>query len=363
MTRIAILGTSLYQGDAVGNDMLGMYEHLTRHGHDVRIFANAWDERFRDLPVAPSQQVAAHVRDDGAVIYHFAQGWSWAIDELQHLTCRRIIRDHNTTPPGFFASFSQEHVEACTAGERDRAVLARIGADLYLSDSAFNRACFEAAGAPPDRCRVVPPFHQVDRLLGQDVSFHLLQACRDGWTNLLSVGRVAPNKGHPLLLETFAVYHHDYNPRSRLLIVGRADRRLMAYAQQLQRLECEHGIEDAVVWLPTATEAELKTCYLVANTLLVTSQHEGFCVPAIEGMALRVPIVALGEGAVPETVGEAGLVWEEADPELLAASIDAVVREESVREMLTSRGTRRYRQCFSNERVAESLFTCLEGCL
>jgi glycosyltransferase involved in cell wall biosynthesis len=72
-----------------------------------------------------------------------------------------------------------------------------------------------------------------------------------------------------------------------------------------------------------------------------------------------VPIVAYGTTAVPHTVGDAGLVWDEPDPFVLAQSIDRVVRDAAVRRWLTERGRRRYQQWFANSRLERQFLYAL----
>src|SRR5205085_462960 len=84
------------------------------------------------------------------------------------------------------------------------------------SDSRYNEKDLLSAGADASHCRVVPPFHWIERLLTLEPDADVLNACRDGRTNILFVGRVVPNKGHTFLIEAFAVYHHHYNSHRRL---------------------------------------------------------------------------------------------------------------------------------------------------
>jgi glycosyltransferase involved in cell wall biosynthesis len=72
-----------------------------------------------------------------------------------------------------------------------------------------------------------------------------------------------------------------------------------------------------------------------------------------------VPVVAYGTSAVPDTVGDAGLVWEEPEPFLLAESLACVAREKDARAELVERGRRRYREHFANERIAERFLAAL----
>jgi glycosyltransferase involved in cell wall biosynthesis len=77
-------------------------------------------------------------------------------------------------------------------------------------------------------------------------------------------------------------------------------------------------------------------------------------------MALRLPIVAYGSSAVPDTVGPAGLVWETPDPFLLAASVACVVKDHSVRTALAERGWQRYQERFHNQRIEECFVAAVQ---
>jgi glycosyltransferase involved in cell wall biosynthesis len=81
----------------------------------------------------------------------------------------------------------------------------------------------------------------------------------------------------------------------------------------------------------------------------------------IEAMALRVPVVALGTTAVPGTVGDAGLVWEENDPYLLAESIHQVTQDETLSAALGYAGWKRYQQQFANAQIEKRFLSLLNG--
>jgi glycosyltransferase involved in cell wall biosynthesis len=352
MSRVAIASFSIPQHDAVGYDVREMQRLLRQRGHEVELFSEHWcqvDPGTQDVRAAPG-----FLGDDpeALLIYHHAVGWEHGVELVCRAKCRRVVRYHNVTPARFFAGFSLVAVKICQQGREQLVPLAQAHCDLYLSASAYNESELIAAGAEPARCMVLPPFHQVDRMIEAAADPEVLRACQDGAVNILFVGRRSPNKGHRFLLDAFAAYVAHYQPRARLLLVGREDNALLAYGNQLRSQAQRLAIHDRVVFLQGATEAQLRAYYQAAHVFLVTSEHEGFCVPVIEAMALGVPVVAYGTTAVTATVGDAGLVWDEPDPFLLAESIDTVVREPAVRGCLAERGRRRFRDHFSNARIA-----------
>jgi len=71
------------------------------------------------------------------------------------------------------------------------------------------------------------------------------------------------------------------------------------------------------------------------------SDHEGFCVPLTEAMGHGIPIVAYGVTAVPETVGDAGLLLSDKSPLPFAAAVGRVLSDASLRGHLSHAGLAR----------------------
>lgn len=76
---------------------------------------------------------------------------------------------------------------------------------------------------------------------------------------------------------------------------------------------------------------------------------------------MKVPIVAYGSTAIPETVGNTGFVWKEYDPQLIAASMDRIMRDEHLRLSLREMGYRRYTNVFANEKIKARLLALLKN--
>ena len=89
-----------------------------------------------------------------------------------------------------------------------------------------------------------------------------------------------------------------------MIFAGGIDERLRAYLEDLNALATELGIADKVVFTGPVSGAQMKSLYVSADVFLCTSEHEGFCVPLLEAMYFRLPIVAWGITAVPETMGD-----------------------------------------------------------
>lgn len=363
MTRIAIVSPAILPGDAIGRDVLHMGRVLSQQGHEVELFSTTWGKP------QPRNERDVHVRDylgndpTALLILHHAIGWPHAVRLISSCKCRSVIKYHNVTPAHYYDGLDAEYAELCRQGLDQLRKMIEHQCDLYLADSPFNLKDLIASGADPRRCAVLPPFNDLENLLTLELDEEILHDYRDGRINLLFVGRRAPNKGHRLLLDAFAAYHHGHNANSRLVMIGRGEPKQKKYTQSLREQVWRLGLHGHVVFVDSASDAELKAYFQCASVYVSTSEYEGFCVPLVEAMALRVPIVAYAAGAVPHTVGGSALIWDERDPFLLAQSIAALVDDPAIRRQLIERGWRRYQEHFTNHRLERDFLHALQPLL
>jgi glycosyltransferase involved in cell wall biosynthesis len=358
MTRAAIVTSHVSTGSAVSSDVLGMRAALQKRGIEARVYAESSD--LQEPKTWPASEIKDFLKDrDDLLIYHHSIGWNPALGLLQDLKCKTAIKYHNITPPSFFAGISAWHEEMCRAGREQLQAIVDAGCDLYLSDSDYNQQELLAAGADELRCFVVPPFHEIDRLQSLDADLGTLDRFRDSRAVVLSVSRVAPHKGHADLIEAFAGYHHYHNQNSRLLIVGREEEAFAAHNKHLREMVQFLLLEDAVAFTGEIPDAALRACYLLASVFVSPSKHEGFCLPLVEAMAAKVPIVSYGSAAIPETVGATGIVLQDRDPELMAESINRLIRDEALNVQLGIAGRRRYERHFATSSIEAKFLRAL----
>ena len=63
-----------------------------------------------------------------------------------------------------------------------------------------------------------------------------------------------------------------------------------------------------------ASDATVAAAYAQSDVLVVTSEHEGYCVPVVEAMTVGLPVVAFRQGALPEVLGDGGVLVDSKDP-------------------------------------------------
>jgi glycosyltransferase involved in cell wall biosynthesis len=293
-------------------------------GHTADVYALELDEdlegdgrRFSDFrPGGP----------DDVVLLHYALP-SPLTAALRAHRGRRILLHHNITPPAFFAGWDDEMVRICDLGRRELASL-RGAVDLALADSEWNRRELQDAGFP--RTGVLPIYLDFDRYR-EAPNPVLERTLGDGRTNLLFVGRLAPNKRQDDLIRLAAYWKRFLSPDIRLVLVGKPPRR-PSYFNALQSLMYEEGFTPAeVLFLGHVDHDDLLACYRSARVFVSMSEHEGFGVPLVEAMLLRVPILAYRSTAVADTLGEAGVQFTEKRVDEVAEMAHLLATDEGLR--------------------------------
>jgi glycosyltransferase involved in cell wall biosynthesis len=337
-------------GDAIGNHVLALRALLRRAGFVSEVFAQAVHERLR-AEARDWREYAAVDAPGNVCLFHFSIGTPLAT-AFTRLRARRVLIYHNVTPARFAHGVNRRMERECRMGREQLRALA-AGTELAIGVSEYNRRELEELGfADTAVLPVIVDFADHDR---QPPAPELVRRWRDGRTNVLHVGRFAPNKRIEDLVRAFHVYRR-VNPASRLLLVG-TDAGLENYAAAVRDLAARLGTPD-VHFVGHVDFRELCTCYRVADLYLTMSEHEGFCVPLLEAMHFGVPIVAHAAAAVPETLGGAGLLFGEKRFEDVAELMDLAVSDPALRAGLIAAGRRRLDD-FAPARIGSRLLELL----
>lgn len=286
-----------------------------------------------------------HVRfpHDVAVVLHYSV-WSNALERFLETGGPRVLCYHNVTPGHLLRGHNPALAHLC---DEARASLPRLRGQCaaVIADSAFNAA--ELAEVGIEHAVTVPlllnlPSPPPERERGGPV--------------VLSVGRLAPNKRLEDTLNAFALYQRHHAPHASLVHVG-PYQEFDAYHRQLERLAERLGVRN-VQFTGRVSREERDAWYRRASAYVCASVHEGFCAPLVEALANGVPVVARGAGAVPETLGSAGLVLDDDEPAVYAEGIREVVSSSATRAVLARAAHRRLAE-LSPSVVARRLRTAL----
>jgi glycosyltransferase involved in cell wall biosynthesis len=315
--RVHQVLATLGYGDAIGHEVLGIQRVLRRAGYESEIFVETADPRLEELTVDYRELVGA-VGPSDLLIHHFSIG-SRASRTAYALPGRMALVYHNITPPEYFIGIHKDLVKLCFRGRRE--LTAYINrSELALGDSEYNRQELEALGfRTTGVLPVVPGFSHLDGVPDRMMA----AGFDDGWTNVIFVGRVIPNKKFEDVIRAFHAFRARHNPRSRLLLVGSYsgfDR----YLAMLQALIARLGTPD-VHFLGHVSNEELTALYDIADLFLCASEHEGFCVPIVEAFYKQVPVLAFAATAVPATMDGGGVLYDTKDALEVARLMEAVL--------------------------------------
>ncbi|HYT69260.1 MAG TPA: glycosyltransferase family 4 protein [Vicinamibacterales bacterium] len=326
--RVHQVLATLGYGDAIGHEVLGIQRVLQGAGYCSEIFVETADRRLEQLTTDYRDMVGGIAPDD-VLIHHFSIG-SRASRTAYALPGHMALVYHNITPPEYFLGVHKDLVKLCFRGRRElTAYISRC--ELALGDSEYNRQelqdlGFSETGVLP----VVPDFTHLD----VDPNTMMSEPLDDGWTNIIFVGRVIPNKKFEDLIRAFHVYRTKYNPRSRLLFVGSYSG-FERYLAMLHGLVARLGTPD-VHFLGHVSNEELTALYDVADLFLCASEHEGFCVPLIESFYKRVPVLAYAATAVPATMDGGGVLYETKDPFEIARLMAAILDDANLEDRIVA---------------------------
>jgi glycosyltransferase involved in cell wall biosynthesis len=171
---------------------------------------------------------------------------------------------------------------------------------------------------------------------------------------ILFFGTLEPRKNIGALIEAYERVSRR-RPFPRLVLAGKATEAARPWLDRIEggplrdRIHCRGYIEPS----------ERQQLYAGALCLVQPSFDEGFGLPVLEAMTVGVPVVAANRGALPEVLGDAGLLVDGEDPDELASAIERVADDETLQAQCAARGIERA-QTFTWEGTARRAFTAYQ---
>jgi glycosyltransferase involved in cell wall biosynthesis len=350
--RLDQLVAGFADGDAISGEAVLLRDHFRKMGFESDIFADPKHVTPR-LKDQCRSLVDYSGKAEDLALFHFSIG-SPATEVFQKTAAKKIMLYHNITPPEFFWGFDDRVEQQLSVARTDLKTVASVS-DAVWADSRFNANEVEALGVRP--AQVLPLLFSSKMF---DVpSDPVVQARFSGsMTNILFVGRIAPNKRVEDLIQAFAWYHRVINPFSRLVIVG-SDRSCPRYYTMLRMLAGELDLPN-VCFEGFASPESLSAYYSTAHVFVCASEHEGYCLPLVEAMYRNVPVVARDLGGMPEALGGAGVLYEDLTPQELAELIHQVTANPALRSEVLASQSRRMQEVTARD-VEKELANLLQS--
>lgn len=317
-------------GDAITNGLLYTQQLLRTLGYASEIYC---EDVAPELAGRIHPAAAFPDSEDVVLLLHF----SWAIryfEWLNTLKCRKALLFHNITPPEFFDE-GQEFERVSLLSRQQLAGLRHL-VSASLTNSHYSARDLIALGfAEPEVLPLL--FDPAGWLAAPHDETTARRLAADPSLKILFVGRIVANKRQEDLLHVVRCLKQAGTRRPLLILPGGVGAG-PAYGESLVSLAADLDVADCVHFAGKVSDAELRAFYRGADVFLSLSDHEGFCVPLVEAMAFDLPVVALASSAIPETVGQGGLLLDNGDPGIVAALLTVLADEPELRRRLVLAG-------------------------
>ena len=193
---------------------------------------------------------------------------------------------------------------------------------------------------PPDRFNIIP--NGIDTHL----FFPMPGIPREKNRIIVTNSADTPLKGLNYLLR--AVAEISKKRKIRLIVIGSPKKK-----SGIVKLIKELGIGSLVTFTGRIDNREFVKEYAKATLAVVPSVYEGFGLPVGEAMACGVPVISTTGGALPEVVGNAGIVVPPADSDELAKAIIKLLDNPDMAKSLAAAGNKRVKNHFTWKKAAE----------
>jgi len=165
---------------------------------------------------------------------------------------------------------------------------------------------------------------------------------------ILVVGGLTKRKRGDSVLKV-ASELHQRGVETKIVVAGKCREYYAQQAAELPNVELLGYVDDDV----------LPALLANAKALLFLSQYEGFGMPAAEAMAAGTPVIASHHAALPEIVGDAGLVVNPDNASQAANEVENLLRDESAQQQLIAKGRERAKQ-FTWQACVDRLVSALK---
>lgn len=337
--KINLVLQTLDYGDGVSNDVMAQQKMFQDMGYECDIYSTFSDNRMKNNR---KDMAALKCMPDDLLIHHYS-GYDNNIDTIKNQPCRKVFVYHNITPPKFVKGDVKLH---CQMGLEQVPTLKGMY-DAVVGDSQFNVDCLKELGMI-DEGEVLPIPVKFDGDQGKKQIYSRTEGAR-----FLFVGRYVPNKRLEDIVSAFAYYHDYIDSTAKLRLVGNPNV-VQDYTNALHRMADSLDCHDSIEFMGKVSDEELRQIYADSDLFLCMSEHEGFCIPLLEAMWYQLPVFAFDAGAVRETMGDAGIVFADKTPVVVAQMIAAVMKDKRLLETIIQRQNQRI-GAFSPEKVKKRL--------
>ncbi len=330
-------------GEYVHELVRALVAHPDAAQHTLTLFSASWRDRLAPA-IVPGTAVVDRRIPVRALNYAWHQ-WQWPpVEWLSGINTDLVHASHPIRIPSRQAAqvVTVHDLDFLTHPERTQAEIQRdyprlapahvLAADAVVTVSHATAADIEARIGRPRQTITVAPLGRPDWPPRE-------QEPADGV--ILFFGTLEPRKNVIGLLDAYAALRARRAdtglPTPRLVIAGGAGAQAEAAHTRAAEADLNGSVEFTGYIAPDARPA----LYGRALMLVMPSFHEGFGLPALEAMTVGVPVIASAVGALPEVLGQAGILCPPGNSDALSHAMGALLDDPQRRDAMRQAGRQR----------------------
>lgn len=330
--------------DTEGSPVLEIRSYPIHFLHFKRT-ATRWFLRSLDLGFAAFQPEIIHVEME-------PHGW---------ISCQVLLYRRLFAPMAKVVLFTWENLTLEEQGVKARlleylSMYNRRLVDSFICGNKAGRDILLAKGVPVEKLDILPQWG-IDPEMFYPYPPEQREACRlrlglsDSEFAIGFVGRLVEEKGILDLVQAAGGLCSDGKRTPTIVLAGSGN------LEQAVRSRCAE-LRLRLLTVPPSSYEGVAEVINALDVLVLPSQSrpfwkEQFGRVLIEAMACGVPVIGSDSGAIPDVIGDAGLVFHERDSEQLSGCLRSFMESESLRSTLRHKGLRRVLDNFTNSIIAD----------
>jgi len=335
---------SISYGDAISNHVLEIKKILKSWGYKSEIYAQHVHPKLKNDAKMYTEYKNSSC--DNILLFHYSIG-SEITDFVRLLLDKKVLIYHNITPHSYFHGINDTLVNLLKDGRSELGSFSNEVV-LALGDSEYNREELEGLGFK--NTGVLPIIIDFEKYT-QKPTQKILDKFNDEHPNFVFVGRISPNKKQEDVIKTFYYYKKHVDLKARLFLVGSYEG-MEKYYKQLCLLINRLDLNDIFI-SGHVDFSDILAYYKIADVFISMSEHEGFCVPLLESMFFKIPIIAYNSTAIPYTLNGSGILFNEKLYDEVAEMVHILINNDKIKNKIIEMQSDRLRkfEIFDNLKI------------
>jgi glycosyltransferase involved in cell wall biosynthesis len=319
--KINIVAVDIYEKDAVGNFCLDLKDILKSFGSEVSLYARHFDIE-NELGINYIDQLFDDIQEDELIFLSYSIV-DYNLEKILSLSNNKIVYFHGVTPPELLEEFEAETAKFCQESYEQFPLFDKF--NTIFTNSEFNQKLLSLY--TKKEIHIAPPVFSTRDIFNNEV-----ELSRKDANSFIVVGRLVPHKN---IEESIKIIYElkQLLPNIKFNIIGSANNQV--YKNHLIDLVKNLGLENNVVFHSQVTDRELKEFYSKSIAMIISSKHEGFCIPILEAMNYNVITFIKDLHAGSELVDDKRLLFKDESVNQIAKTIYSIVTNYKELEKIT----------------------------